>query len=183
MPAATAPGMGALTAAGGTLANGVPITAATGFTAAAAAQAAAINVAGSAGGLHPLSGHAIPTHLSQQLAVGAGAAPQHLASQLTVPNGQLSHGLGTSTPAGSVPRCRQQSQPGQKASLQSPQLPRSSQGGPIQSQSSPGSQSGSSKSPAPKKFRPSYTRPSNKSSRYVPKPMPQELANLKTYSK
>ena len=38
-------------------------------------------------------------------------------------------------------------------------------------------------SPAPKKFRPSYTRPSNKHSRYVPKPMPQELSNLKTYSK
>jgi hypothetical protein len=38
-------------------------------------------------------------------------------------------------------------------------------------------------SPAPKKFRPSYTRPSNKSARYVPKPMPQELSNLKTYSK
>lgn len=37
-------------------------------------------------------------------------------------------------------------------------------------------------SPAPKKFRPSYTRPSNKSARYVPKPMPQELSNLKTYS-
>jgi hypothetical protein len=38
-------------------------------------------------------------------------------------------------------------------------------------------------SPAPKKFRPSYTRPSNKHARYVPKPMPQELSNLKTYSK
>ena len=38
-------------------------------------------------------------------------------------------------------------------------------------------------SPAAKKFRPSYTRPSNKHSRYVPKPMPQELSNLKTYSK
>ena len=38
-------------------------------------------------------------------------------------------------------------------------------------------------SPTPKKFRPSYTRPSNKHSRYVPKPMPQELSNLKTYSK
>ena len=38
-------------------------------------------------------------------------------------------------------------------------------------------------SPAPKKFRPSYTRPSNKHTRYVPKPMPQELSNLKTYSK
>ena len=38
-------------------------------------------------------------------------------------------------------------------------------------------------SPASKKFRPSYTRPSNKHARYVPKPMPQELSNLKTYSK
>jgi len=47
-------------------------------------------------------------------------------------------------------------------------------GGKLQHQSSPA---------PPKKFRPSYTRPSNKGARYVPKPMPQELSNLKTYSK
>ena len=38
-------------------------------------------------------------------------------------------------------------------------------------------------SPAAKKFRPAFARPSHKSSRYIPKPIPQELGNLKTYSK
>ena len=38
-------------------------------------------------------------------------------------------------------------------------------------------------SPAAKKFRPAYTRPSHKGARYIPKPIPQELGNLKTYSK
>ena len=95
--------------------------------------------------------------------------------------------------ASSHPRSRQLSQPGPlKSGLTSPRsLPpgrgvgRESGGvsGQPPSQMSPGSNSGSSKSPAPKKFRPSFTRPSNKNSRYVPKPMPQELANLKTYSK
>eukprot|EP00093_Oithona_nana_P006433 06433.XXX_263224_246743_1 [CDS] Oithona nana genome sequencing. len=37
-------------------------------------------------------------------------------------------------------------------------------------------------SPAAKKFRPAFARPSHKSSRYIPKPIPQELGNLKTYS-
>ena len=34
-----------------------------------------------------------------------------------------------------------------------------------------------------KKFRPPYTRPSHRAARYIPKPMPQELGHLKTYSK
>lgn len=38
-------------------------------------------------------------------------------------------------------------------------------------------------SPAAKKFRPAFARPSHKGSRYIPKPIPQELGNLKTYSK
>ena len=38
-------------------------------------------------------------------------------------------------------------------------------------------------SPAAKKFRPAYTRPSHKGARYIPKPIPAELGNLKTYSK
>ena len=38
-------------------------------------------------------------------------------------------------------------------------------------------------SPSAKKFRPAYTRPSHKGARYIPKPIPQELGNLKTYSK
>ena len=38
-------------------------------------------------------------------------------------------------------------------------------------------------SPSAKKFRPGYTRPSGKSQRYIPKPIPQELGNLKVYSK
>lgn len=37
--------------------------------------------------------------------------------------------------------------------------------------------------PAAKKFRPAFTRPSHKGARYIPKPIPQELGNLKTYSK
>lgn len=37
-------------------------------------------------------------------------------------------------------------------------------------------------SPAAKKFRPAFARPSHKGSRYIPKPIPQELGNLKTYS-
>ncbi len=37
-------------------------------------------------------------------------------------------------------------------------------------------------SPAAKKFRPAFARP-HKGSRYIPKPIPQELGNLKTYSK
>ena len=43
--------------------------------------------------------------------------------------------------------------------------------------------SSSSTSPSAKKFRPAYTRPSGKSQRYIPKPIPQELGNLKVYSK
>ena len=54
---------------------------------------------------------------------------------------------------------------------------------PLQHQLTTTKQQAHQSSPAPKKFRPSYTRPSNKSARYVPKPMPQELSNLKTYSK
>ena len=54
---------------------------------------------------------------------------------------------------------------------------------PLQHQLTTTKQQPHQSSPAPKKFRPSYTRPSNKSARYVPKPMPQELSNLKIYSK
>ena len=50
------------------------------------------------------------------------------------------------------------------------------------SASSPPSSSSSSGPPPSKKFRP-YTRPSSKSQRHVPKALPQELGNLKVYSK
>ena len=49
------------------------------------------------------------------------------------------------------------------------------------SNSSQGKLAGSG--PAAKKFRPAFARPSHKGSRYIPKPIPQELGNLKTYSK
>ena len=50
------------------------------------------------------------------------------------------------------------------------------------SSSSPTSTS-SATSQQHKKFRPPYTRPSHRAARYIPKPMPQELGHLKTYSK
>ena len=104
--------------------------------------------------------------LSQQLAVQ---------QQLSAAQQQLSNQLGqVGTPAAaSQPQAAPQveAQVSLKTSVQQTTQPTSS------------SSAGSQPSPSAKKFRPAYARPSNKSQRYIPKPIPQELGNLKVYSK
>lgn len=121
-------------------------------------------IPGAAGVLQASSFSAAHASLSQQLAAQA-AAVAAAASQ---------HQLG-------VPSLQPQTSHSSSGSLScSPSIPVTANGTP---NSSLLAMSSLSSSPAAKKFRPAYARPSSKSQRYIPKPLPAELGNLKLYSK
>ncbi|XP_059088165.1 uncharacterized protein LOC131884414 isoform X2 [Tigriopus californicus] len=116
-----------------------------------------------AGVLQASSFSAAHASLSQQLAAQA-AAVAAAASQ---------HQLG-------VPSMQPQTSHSSSGSLScSPSIPVTANG---THNSSLLAMSSLSSSPAAKKFRPAYARPSSKSQRYIPKPLPAELGNLKLYS-
>lgn len=120
-------------------------------------------IPGAAGVLQASSFSAAHASLSQQLAAQA-AAVAAAASQ---------HQLG-------VPSLQPQTSHSSSGSLScSPSIPVTANGTP---NSSLLAMSSLSSSPAAKKFRPAYARPSSKSQRYIPKPLPAELGNLKLYS-
>lgn len=147
-------------------AAGVPHTVAAPFPGSAAAAlsaqaAAAAAMTGSPLQQHPTSAyHALSQHLAVQQQLNAAQQLSHVVTSTAQPAAQVAMPVPEAKPLGS--------------------------GMPAKAMTSVASTSSSGPSQSPsgaKKFRPAYARASSKSQRYIPKPIPQELGNLKVYSK